>query len=454
VSRKSADPIGAFESVGELGLGLVALSAVGYLGAAPRALAPLFVLTLWLAVGQRGRLPQAVRSRLQWIVLGVVVSAVAGCLLAMLRNLAYPTPGSGRSEWDFLAFWIDGRVAASGLDFYDPSSYRALALPCEPSARFRRSIIDVGFRYPPVTMLLFAPLSWFGYSTAYALWDGATLLAIAVCAWVIQGLWFQDYGRWGVVLALLLLLVMRASLATVDLGQSNFLVLLAALLALRNAGRFRGGVYLGLGMMVKPLLAALVLPLLLGRRWRPLMGVAAAIATGAAATAIAFGPGIFSSYAATLPSQMPYSSYVETVRQSLLAAVLRATGTEYGRHSPLANPLFLAAAAVLLSVAVWATLRDRMQQRFPLAYGSWVALAMLLYPGTLYHYALFLLLPYLALWGERRRHPFGFELLSLSTVAVFLVASSQAMNSVVEASLVCWLACVIAMATPNQVASS
>jgi hypothetical protein len=447
VSRAVADPIAAFESVGELALGLLALSLVGSLGlSAP--LAALAVLALWLAIRRRDRIPPGVRRRLRWVALGVVVLALGVCLRTMVSNLAYPAPGSGGSEWDFLAFWIDGRAGVSGRDFYDPSSYHVLSLPFVPSAAFRASILDVGFRYPPSTMLLFAPLGWLDYSTAYALWDVATLLALGGCAWLIQRIWLRDYGGWGVVLGLLMLLVMPASLATIRLGQSNFFALLAVLLALRNEGRFRGGAYLVLAALVKPLLAVLALPLLVMRRWRTLLGGAVALAARTVATGLAFGPLIFSSYAATLPSRMPHSSYVEEVRQSLLAVVLRATGDTSG--VPAANPFFLALAALLLSATVWAMVHAR-RRRPRLIWGTWIVLAMLLFPGTLRHYAVLLLVPWLAIWEERRSHPFGLELLALSTVAVFLGAAAPGTNAVFEASLACWLACVAALAIPGAV---
>jgi len=77
-------------------------------------------------------------------------------------------------EWDFLAFYLYGKLGASGLDFYEPANiadlFSNLKIPFEISKEFLEDVIDVGFNYPPVSMILFAPFAYLDIETANILW--------------------------------------------------------------------------------------------------------------------------------------------------------------------------------------------------------------------------------------------------------------------------------------------
>ena len=71
-------------------------------------------------------------------------------------------------EWDFLCWYLDGSVAANGLNFYQPTSYQttinSLVLPYAPSKAFISNIVDVGFKYPPPSMFYLITLGYLSYN--------------------------------------------------------------------------------------------------------------------------------------------------------------------------------------------------------------------------------------------------------------------------------------------------
>jgi hypothetical protein len=70
-------------------------------------------------------------------------------------------------EWDFLGFWLNGKVASAGENFYHPENYQNVVLPYNLNDEFRAEIIEVGFWYPPFTMFLFFPLGLANPSNAF-----------------------------------------------------------------------------------------------------------------------------------------------------------------------------------------------------------------------------------------------------------------------------------------------
>jgi len=427
----------------EVGVFITGLSFLALYGA------DLWIIIVFLGVVWLSVKWQISRSKhLKTLMLMGCVAAIvaAGSLFAktMYWNLEYPNASNGRSEWDFLAFWVDGRVGISGEDFYDSQSYLELNLPVQPSTDFRKSILSVGFRYPPISMLLFAPLGLFSYSAAYALWYVVNSVALGFAILLVWRRYFKRYHLQGLVVAALILLAMRGAFATVRAGQSNFLVLLALVAFVADMNRLRGGFWLGFGIVVKPLLLILLLPLGLKKNWRAVGGALIALACACLLTVVFFGIDAFSGYVGTLPSKMPYSSYVEEVRQSLLAGIMRIIGTQSPPpDNPALNPVFVGASLMMVLLSAWATLRLPKEQ-CRLAFGYWIPLMMVVYPGTLYHYSVYLAVPFLLLWQARKNiRNWNILFLAMSTL-VYYEASTKASNSVLLASIGCWLLALIA----------
>ena len=218
---------------------------------------------------------------------------------------------------------------------------------------------------------------------------------------------FHD-GAWELLLVALLTLLLHSTRETVRCTQVNFLSLLLLLAFWETRQRAIGGLWLGLAIVVKPVFFLLPVYLLIRRHWATLGGlVATAIATCAFSIA-AFGPRMFFSYFTANPVTLdvPDYFYTETVNQSLLATTLRWTQLDLAIHSPYDNPLFWSLAALLTGVTLWVTWRAPAGADDWLL-GTWLLLSLLLFPKTLAHYGVLLLLPILLLWAHRHHFPGG-----------------------------------------------
>jgi hypothetical protein len=382
----------------------------------------------------RGSLGNNWRNVLVGLVLAVLVVVGLQGLKIMRGNIIQPP------EWDFLVFWLDGHVAAHGLNFYDPLNYQQLAKPLNLSREFTQEIVDVGFKYPPMTMLLFLPLGWFDPQFALMLWY---LINTIVLIGDIFLLWRIFLGRSeliGLAWIAALVLLCAATLSTIAYAQTNGIVLLLLLLFWRDRRMLRGGIWLAIGLCVKPIVAFVLLYLLLRRRWRLLGSTLGMLAAIALLTLLVFGPSTFLSYLTTNPAakKVPYALYVESVNQSLLATVLRATGDSFSGASPITQPVFVVLALVL------AVITSVLIYRLPANADDWalaftIPLALLLYPAALVHYSLLLLLPLLLLWRERGQLPFG-----IGGVVVFITLAygliGRGGNSVFLTVMLSWLA--------------
>ena len=99
-------------------------------------------------------------------------------------------------------------------------------------------------------------------------------------------------------------------------------------------------------------------------------------------------------------SRLPDYLYVDLANQSLLATILRLTGKDYAGHSPVTDPGFLAIAAVLVGITGWCIVkRSQSSSEWPLA--LLVCTVLLIYPATLSHYSVVLIVPILLLCAHR-----------------------------------------------------
>lgn len=303
-------------------------------------------------------------------------------------------------EWDFRWFWIYGRVAVQGLNFSDPEYARQLAQSLNSTPEF---ISQLDFSYLPPTIFLFSWLGWFDLRTAYVFWYG---LHSAILILDIYLLWKVVLGSnrlINLMLVAALLLRLPGTQSTIFFGQTNLLLLLLLLLFWRNQDRLRGGIWLALGVLTKPLLALMLLYPVLKRHWRVLLGFTIALTVASLLTIAVFGSEPFFSYFSQSPgATRPNLVYVESVNQSLLATVLRLTQYDFSQRSPLTQPLFVGLALGLTGVTGWLIYRlDQRDTEWSLA--MTLLLSLLLYPGTLIHYSVHLIIPILLLLKYRNQ---------------------------------------------------
>jgi hypothetical protein len=353
---------------------------------------------------------------------------LAACAGLAFKWLAPVFLGNWRHPhtWDFLAFYVDGSVGARGLDFYDPRSYQQifprLSIPFTPEAGFIEEIVNAAFKYPPMTMLLFAPLGHFEFRTAHVLWLSFVIASTVAAAIAVSML----LPRRAPTLARLLVATTLVC-ALPAFGRNSFYEQTGALLLALSAavvasnGRRRAGVWAALAMCVKPVMAVAGIHLICRRHGRAALVAAGLLVAAAFAALLAFGPGTTLDYLRSgWMSRVPEWQYTGWTNQSLLGTMLRldpglpAAALDY--------PPFLVAAgwiAVLSIVIAW-RLRSADAD---LSMGLLLCAGLLLYPGTLDSYSTLLLVPLIGLYVRRDAIPYGRYVLPAGIAIVYLLLS-------------------------------
>lgn len=431
---------------------LVFESGLVQLGDPLTAAAAAFVLLGAAYVGYRPML----RWALGGVALAVAVHAGSGFVEVARANLVTP-PG-----FDVSVFWIEAKVAASGGNFYDPALAREIG---NQIGLGQDVLTELAFWYPPPTMLLFLPLGWMDIHAATA-----TIYIVSGIALLADGylLWRMFLSRGGVpalAASYALLLLPAQAGATISFGQSNYVLLLGLLLMWRARRQAAGGAWFVLANIVKPALLLLAPFLLIRSGRRAILG---AMVTGCIvllATVAVFGLDTTLGYLTANPmTSAPAFLYSQDVNQSLLAVIVRATGDMFAFGPGAANALYLVASAAIIGAVVYLTIRTRVDD--DLAFGLAVAASLLVYPGTLYHYALVLLPVALVPWAKNQRILAGFgsegrrQLASAAFAAfvVFLLATDHGLATFAAAGFMfaalSALAFVATLRQPMQQAAS
>jgi Glycosyltransferase family 87 len=316
----------------------------------------------------------------------------------IFHNVAQPP------EWDFLCFWLPGKVAVQGLNFYEPEHARRLAQTIfTPSPDFTRQILDVGFWYPPPSIFLFAPLGWLDVHVAILTWYVFHLAVLAGCVFWIWRIFLKEYGRHGFALSAVLLMIMQGTFLTFEVAQTNFLALLMFLLFWHDRARIRGGIWLTVGIFVKPFLAMLFLYLVLRQNWKVLTSTIASLVIVSLLTVGTFGLATCLSYFNhDNRAELPALVYTEPVNQSLSAFLLRLTHYDFSHTSALSQPLFILLGLILTGITAWLTIRlDPIHDDWALA--IILLLSLLVYPASLSHYSVFLIVPLMVIWTRENQ---------------------------------------------------
>jgi hypothetical protein len=344
----------------------------------------------------------SLRGRPRAVLTTIVGASAVWLSIAPLRtvvsNLKAPR------EWDFVCFWLWGRMGALHLEFYDPAKGIALGRQMGVSDEMVRDILSVGFWYPPPTMLLFAPLGLLEMKAALLVWylvQGAFAIATVV---LLARLFLRDLGALGIAVSAGLVALLPSARSTVWFAQTNFMALTLFLLLYRDRERTRAGLWVALGALVKPYFVFFLAYLLLKRAYRTLALATLCLTSAVVISTLSFGLSPMLSFLRENPSaRVPAYIYGEPMNQSLLGTLLRfSTGALDG--SLLRQPLYIGLALIIVVASAWIVHRQG-DDRLGRGELATLLVALLLYPGTLAHYSLLLLAPLLALWRDRKAFP-------------------------------------------------
>ena len=340
------------------------------------------------------------------IILGVLGATASFALLSFLYksfNIIFHV-----TEWDFLCFYLFGKLGASGLNFYDPVNianvFSGLEIPFKVSEAFRLEIIQVGFWYPPPSMMMFIPLGYLNnIMTAKILWEIIILIFIVLDFNLLVRLIKTNDNKWiNIFTILIITLVFPAAYVTVASSQTNFLLLFFLLLIYKDPEDWKSGLYLALSVIIKPIAAIWFLYFIINKKWAPLVSF---ILTGFLLLFISvlwFGVDNYVTYFTSPPtSRMPEFVFNEPANQSLLATISRfsiRTGLNF-----LVNyrGLLVIVISVIFTIVscIISYYYSKSNSRF--SFLIFIPLSLLIYPTSLSHYSILLLPIFLIIISKR-----------------------------------------------------
>jgi hypothetical protein len=310
-------------------------------------------------------LDRSVRLAGSWLVAGLPVLAVPGLALlvaasAIPLGIVHTTTG-----WfnDFHSYWLAGRLLMTGGNPYDLAALAALGRSAGLTF-----VVGGGYSYPVPFAIALVPLAGLPFDVALVLFEAASALVVALTV----GWWLEHHQPAAPAARRLVAGLAVGAYAPVAgslyMGQANLLLLglLAPGIGLMDRAPVRAGLAVAGSAVVKLVPGALILPLLLARRWLTLVGlVGGAIVLLGLGGVLAPRASAGSSALAALFEPDPYWT-----NQSLNGLVSRAlipsdrtaallSGVDAGPWAAAATVLFGVLVVLLLARRADAIRRDR-----------------------------------------------------------------------------------------------
>jgi len=345
----------------------------------------------------------AAYKKIAWPVFYMIFGACFFLFMATaLYRITHP------QVWDFTCFYLWGKVAAGGHNFYQPEHlqavYHSINLPAISYDGFEEEIVNVGFFYPPPTILYFMPLGYLSYDAAIISWTVFILLFAAGSIYLLYDLFLKEYKWKGFLLVATLFFVFLPSLSTVKFSQTNFILLFYLLLMLKYQDKKLAGILLALAFFTKPFMLIFIVFFLLRKQWGTVVYFMLSAAALMGITFLLFGKGPFVSYIFDNPvSRMPKGLFTEDINQSLNAVLLRSGLTTL--EKPM---LYLGIVAGILSIAGLYILLLLKRRQYDFIWAILLLVGLLIYAGTLSYYAVLLFFIVFQFFDEKK--PLGFNL--------------------------------------------
>ncbi|HYM92705.1 MAG TPA: glycosyltransferase family 87 protein [Chitinophagaceae bacterium] len=325
--------------------------------------------------------------------------------------------------WDFTCFYLYGKVAAAGYNFYSPESFHtvfnSLHLPFSDYNDFIPEVVNVGFPYPPPTILYFVPLSFLSYNTALAVWTIFNLFFLFGSIYLVYKLFFKEYQLHGLMLIMILFFILSPVRSTIFYSQTNFIVLFLLLLMKKYSNTRYAGVFLTLAMFTKPYMIVFIMFFILVKNWKAVIYFILSSVVIVGLTIALFGKEPFMSYIFNNSAhRLPAWVFSEGINQSLHAVLLRA------HLITIDKPIIYVciSAAFLLATGVYLLFLTKRK----LYDYIWVALllvALMLYPGTLGYYGVLLLFISFQFFDKMKQLGFN-SYINIAIIGIFYYLSS------------------------------
>ncbi len=313
-------------------------------------------------------------------------------------------------EWDFLCFFLFAKAGIAGGNFYDPvlfnDTFQQLKLQEITSNDFIREIVNVGFWYPPPTMLILLPIGWFNLELSYVIWQSLILIILMADVFLLIKIFGNTYEnsstkKISFLLISILIFIFPGLKDSIWYSQTNSILLFFLLLILRNPFGKTAGVYLCLMLLIKPLAAILALYYLIHKELKILIIAFIAGAALVLLSGLVFGYDIFLNYITSPPTErIPEFVYLESINKSLQSTLLRIQVQNPELISMFIVKLISYIVSAVLVIITILSSRRILKTNQLLSFLIFIPLTLIIYPGTLSHYIVLLVPVVIAIYKQ------------------------------------------------------
>ncbi len=219
------------------------------------------------------------------------------------------------------------------------------------------------------------------------------------------------------------------------------MMLSAVLLLLRDREHPRSGIWLALGILIKPLVGGLLILFILRRRWRVVGVTIVTLGLLSLLTILVFGLDNFTPYFLDGPmTRLPANLYLEGFYQSLYSIITKFIA-DSGVTGIGINQTFLILAMFIVIITIGSVIRMG-KRALPLQYALLLLMALLLYPHTQVYYTILLFVPLYILWNEKTYLTLWPKVAFITATYTAVASASLGGNYVFVVLLSLWLLCV------------
>jgi hypothetical protein len=357
-------------------------------------------------------------KKLIWIIYFVILSLALYKLFALvIDHIQNP------KIWDFTAYYLYGKVAVEGYNFYLPESYQIVFnsahLPFTNFEGLVEEVVNVGCPYPPPTILYVMPLGFLSYYNALIYWTFFNIIFAFGSIYLIYSMFFKKDKLNGLFLVVTLFCIFSPVRSTISFSQTNFILLFLLLLIRKYYNSKIAGVFLAIAIFTKPYMLIFGLFFFLTGRWKTIVCFLISSVLIVGSTVLIIGKQIFMSYFLNNPTvRIPKAVFSEPINQSLHAVLLRANLITMEKPY-----LYLIIALLVLSICFVYVLYLLKQKQYDFLWVVFLLVALLIYPATLDHYGVLLL--FVIFQFFQHKQPLGLNMyLNIPVIGVFYYFSS------------------------------
>jgi hypothetical protein len=346
--------------------------------------------------------------------------------------------------WDFTFFYLSGKVAASGYDFYLPENFQivfnSLNLPKLDYEGFVATVVNVGYPYPPPTILYVLPLGFLSYYPALILWAIFNFVFLIGSIYLVYILFFKRFKLNGLLLVTILFFLFLPVRDTIVFLQTNFILLCLILLMKKYSDTKIAGIFLAVAIFTKPYMIVFIVFFILRRNWNAILYFILSSIAIVCLTLVSFGTKPFVSYLINNPvKRFPKWLFSQQMNQSLHAVLLRANVISLDRPYIYT---YLSIGILFATVLYLFYLLKR--KLYDYIWGVLLLIGLTLYPGMLNYYGVVLLFIIFQFFDEKQQ--LGINMyLNISIVGISYYLSSVSMFS-----CICFLLGVVILKSLNS----